>query len=234
MERRVASLDARVGLGDVRPDARMRLDAIARVVQDVADHDAATASIDGMGVWILRRLALDIAHTPKFRARLTAHTWCSGVGARWAERTTTVGIDDVRCIDATAIWVHVDPQTGAPTRLPTGFDTIWGATARDRRVSARLTHRLPSPDAHRAPWVLRATDIDVMRHVNNAAYWAVAEDELAGRGAPHVAHAEIEFRAGIDPDDDVTTITEQRTDGFALWLTVDDDVRASMLVGCTS
>ena len=50
----------------------------------------------------------------------------------------------------------------------------------------------------RVAWPLRATDIDVVGHVNNAAYWAAVEDELARRGHPRVHRAEIEFRAGLD------------------------------------
>ncbi len=86
----------------------------------------------------------------------------------------------------------------------------------------------------RRPWLLRATDIDVIGHVNNAAYWAAAEEELAQRGRPRVEHAEIEFRAGLDEGDAVEQHIVDTADGFACWLCVDGDVRASMLVGCRS
>jgi hypothetical protein len=68
--------------------------------------------------------------------------------------------------------------------------------------------------------------------MNNAAYWAVAEDELARRGNPRVQRAEIEFRAGIDPRDDVDVVVVEGDDGFACWLCAGATVRASMLVGC--
>ena len=60
-EGRVTTITRHVGLADVGPDARARLDALARIVQDVSDFDAASAPIDGMGLWILRRLELRIA-----------------------------------------------------------------------------------------------------------------------------------------------------------------------------
>jgi acyl-ACP thioesterase len=230
MEGRVVSLTSRVGLGDVRPDATMRLDAIARLVQDVADVDAASAEVPGMGVWILRRLELDIARPPRFRANVTARTWCSGVGAAWAERRTDVAVDEVHCVAATASWVHVDPERGTPTRLPAGFDAVWGATADGRRVSARLRHDAPPLDVVREPWPLRATDLDVIGHVNNAAYWAPVEETLLRRGMPRVRRAEIEFHTGLDGGEAVTILRADRPDGCAMWLVVDDDVRASMLV----
>src|SRR5215471_14554037 len=120
MNRRVVAITRHVGLADVRPDARMRLDAIARVVQDVADEDASTADIEGMGVWLLRRMVVDIAHTPRLRADLDLRTWCSGVGARWVERTSEIAVDGTPCVTTTALWVHVDPERGAPMALPAG------------------------------------------------------------------------------------------------------------------
>jgi acyl-ACP thioesterase len=231
---RLVEITGRVGLGDVRPDGRMRLDAISRVLQDAADRDAATADVPDMGVWILRRLVLDIAHTPRLRAELRASTWCSGVGARWAERRTDVHVGNQLCITATALWVHVDPARGVPTVLPPGFHETWAPSAHGRTVSARLSHAPPPGDAARRAWPLRATDFDVMAHVNNAAYWAPVEEELAARGGDRVSRAEIEFRAGIDRGDEVELRTAAQEGGFACWLCVAGDVRASMLVGCVS
>jgi acyl-ACP thioesterase len=239
---RVTTITRHVGLGDVGPDARARLDGIARIVQDVSDYDASTVSIEGMGLWILRRLELRIATPPRFRAEVVARTWCSGVGARWAERTSTLHVDGRPCVEAIAIWVHTDPERGAPTPLPPGFDAVWGATAGGRKVSARLRHAAPPAGAPRRPWPLRVTDIDVVGHVNNAAYWPAIEDELARRGGPRVRSATIEFRSGLDLSDAVdlvvsdgdADIASESGPGFAAWLCVGDDVRASVVVSVSS
>ncbi len=235
-EGRVTTIPRHVGLADVGPDGRARLDGLARIVQDVSDADAANAPVEGMGLWILRRLDLDIAVTPRFRADVTASTWCSGIGARWAERTTELRVGDQLCVAATAIWVHTDPETGAPSPLPPGFDAVWGVTAAGRKVSARLRHPPVPDDARRRVWPLRATDLDIVGHVNNAAYWAAIEEELAARGRPRVTHAEIEFRAGLDPGDAVDLAVAEagpgEPPGFTAWLCVRGDVRASVLVGC--
>ncbi|HEV7525109.1 MAG TPA: acyl-ACP thioesterase domain-containing protein [Acidimicrobiia bacterium] len=231
-EARVTTVERHVGLADVGPDARARLDALARIVQDVSDGDASSVDIDGMGLWILRRMDMEITATPRFRADVTGSTWCSGIGARWAERTTQLRVGDALCVEATGIWVHTDPRSGAPTPLPPGFDDVWGATADGRKVSARLRHAPPPPAAARRPWALRVTDLDVVGHVNNAAYWEAIEDELVRRGRPRVRRAEIEFRAGLDLTDAVDLVIADTSDGFAAWLCVDGDVRASALVGC--
>ena len=227
----MVTIDTHVGLADTGPDARARLDAIARIVQDVADADASSAPID-MGVWILRRMEMRITTTPRFRADVRASTWCSGVGARWAERTSQLHVGERLCVESVAIWVHTDLQRGAPSPLPDGFDSVWGVSATGRTVSARLRHDAPPAGVSRRPWPLRATDVDVVDHVNNAAYWAAIEDELARRGRPRVTHAEIEFRAGLELSDPVELLVADRDDGFAAWLCVHGDVRASMLIGC--
>jgi acyl-ACP thioesterase len=229
---RVVSIERHVGLSDVRPDATLRLDALARFLQDVADRDAATADVDGMGTWVLRRLAIRIARTPRFRADLALHTWCSGVGARWAERRTDVLFGDTTCAAAVGLWVHVDPARGTPAPLPAGFDEHWGTSANGRRVRAALRHSPPAPGSRVARWPLRVSDLDVLAHVNNAAYWVPVEEELARRRRPRVAWAEMEFRGGLDVDEVVEVHTADTTEGFASWCCVDGDVRASTLVAC--
>jgi acyl-ACP thioesterase len=234
-DRRFVTVTRQIGLADVRPDGRARLDAIARIVQDVADTDAAAApDMDDMGVWTLRRMTMALDHTPRLRAEVVATTYCSGTGARWAERATELRVGEQLCARTSAIWVHVDQVTGAPTPLPKSFDAVWGATAGGRKVSARLVHPVPPADAVRTRWQLRATDLDVLDHVNNSAYWAPVEEELARRGRPTVRRAEVEFRSGLDLQDSVDCIVTSNGNGFSCWLVVDDDVRASMLVECAS
>ena len=87
-------------------------------------------------------------------------------------------------------------------------------------MTGRLRHRPPPATAAARPWPLRATDFDVLVHVNNAASWAAVEDEL-DRVAPGrtPAAAEIEYRAAVDPGESVelrSTLTGDRLD---CWLT---------------
>jgi acyl-ACP thioesterase len=231
---RVVSLAARVGLGDTRRDARVRLDALARFLQDVADEDAATAPVDDdESMWVLRRLVVDLTRTPRFRDTLDLVTWCSGTGARWAERRTDVrrnGAADV-AVRGVGLWVHVDRERGRPSSLPSSFNSVWGVSAGNRRVRARLEHGAPDANSTRERWPLRATDIDVVGHVNNAAYWAAIEELLARRPTMRVERAEIEFRAGVLPGEDVDLVVADERDGFRCWFLVGPEVRASVLVG---
>jgi acyl-ACP thioesterase len=232
---RVVTGPARVGLGDVRPDGRVRLDALACFMQDVADVDVESAQIDDPdGVWVLRRLSMRIARTPRFRDELTLATWCSGTGARWAERRTDIARAGDVCVETVGLWVHVDRATGRPKPLPVGFEHVWGEQARARRVRARLSQG-PAPDgAPRQRWPLRATDVDVVGHVNNAAYWAAVEEEIARRSIRHVLAATIEFGGGIDPNETVDLAVADHEGGFMCWFLVGGEARASASVHSTT
>jgi acyl-ACP thioesterase len=75
------------------------------------------------------------------------------------------------------------------------------------------------------PWPIRWSDLDVVGHVNNAAYWEAVEEVCHQRGLVPT-FAEVEYAGGIDPGDDVALLTA----GDAIWLVVDGTVRGSALV----
>ena len=191
-------------LGDVTGTGRMRLDALARYLQDVATDDAADGGLaDG---WVLRRMVVRVDRFPTFREPVDLVTWCSGVAASAAERCTTLSVDGAVVVDAVALWVFVDAD-GRPTRLDRERFAAAGIPT-ERRISTRLRHDgVPPPGAEGArtgPWPLRAVDVDVLRHVNNAVTLAAVEDVLRAEGVAEAAApwtAEVEYRVPIDPDD---------------------------------
>ena len=195
---RVFAHPVAVGLADVAPSGRARVDAIARWLQDAALADWVDARLDAGGVWVLRRLRLCVARFPRFGAALTVDTFCSGTGSLVAERRSTVRDEDGAAVEAVALWVHLDPDGLHPRPLPGGFAAVYGAAAAGRRARARLRHPAePPPDAPVVPWRFRAADLDLAGHVNNAVYWQVLEEELVAV-EPRGLDAEIEHRAAAD------------------------------------
>jgi acyl-ACP thioesterase len=217
-----------VRLADVTPTGRLRLDALARYLQDIAADDVDDAGI--RGAWVVRRTALRVGDLPTFREVVELDTFCSGTGGRVAERRTSVRLDGEVRVEATAIWVHID-DAGRPAALKDWFWDLYGTAANGRRVSGRL--RLPPPpaDTSRRPWPTRHTDLDVLGHVNNSIAWAALEDELARtrpNGDGRIVAAEMEYRAPIDIGDECELRTAPTSDGLACWLVVDDEVRTAV------
>jgi acyl-ACP thioesterase len=186
---RVYAHAPQVGLADVAPDGRVRLDALARWLQDAAWADVVDSGIEDDGVWVVRRLELRVGRFPYFGETPAVETWCSGVGKLWAERSSTVRSDGGGLVEAVALWVHLDPTGSRPRPLPPGFDAVYPS---DRRVKARLHHPAePPPAAQRAPWRFRAAELDLAGHVNNSAYWQILEEENPAANGTY----EIEHRA---------------------------------------
>lgn len=209
----------RVRLGDAAPSRRMRLDALARFLQDVAEDDAADAAWpDDIG-WVLRSTRLTIRRFPTLGETLRLDTFCSASAARWAERTTTVTGEAGGLVQATSVWVAIDVATGSPARLGEPFSRVYGPSTSGRRVSARL--QLPAPTAEAVaaarPWPLRRADLDVWGHVNNAISWAAVEDELC-RVDWLPATATLEHHQAIGPDDQPRLAASRRGRGLDVWL----------------
>jgi acyl-ACP thioesterase len=200
---RVFERSLRPGLADSAPDGRVRLDAFARWLQDVAYADVADAGLAERSHWVVRRTRLRVARFPRFGESLTLRTFCSGLGRMWAERRTSIarpgsGIAD---LEAVALWIHLDPASGRPAPLVEDAVDLFRGSAGDRRVRARLRHAGPDGVARTRSWAFRATDLDLAGHVNNAAYWQPLEEDLL-EGPPVAGiDAEMEFRVPSQPGD---------------------------------
>jgi acyl-ACP thioesterase len=223
----------RVGLADTDVDGRMRLDACARFLQDVAGEDAEDSGLDAAGItWVVRRSVIDVGPPFRFKDWVDLVTWCSGTGGRWAARRTSISGGHGGSVEAESLWICLDLVTQAPARLPAGFDEMFGPSAAGRRVSGRRWLDGPAAAGPTVAWPLRHTDHDLLAHVNNAAYFAAIEEVLAGRrdllDAPH--RVVIEYGQGIAMDDSVALAVDAKPGSLAVWFVVDGESRASVLV----
>ena len=221
-----------VRLGDVRPSGHLRLDAAARYLQDLSADDTADAALADSAHWVVRRTVLHVIAFPRYLEPLQLATWCSGIGSHYAERRIDMAGERGGRVEASSLWVHLDPASGRPRRLVDGFPALYGEAAGGRKPSAKLRLGDPPGDAAAVPWTLRATDFDVLDHVNNAAYWQVVEEALAARPllrAP--VRATLEHRHAIERGATVTWAAVGRDDGgVAVWVLDDGRVAASAVV----
>jgi acyl-ACP thioesterase len=193
----------RPGLADCAPSGRIRLDALARFVQDIAYADAADVGLSRTAAWVVRRTRMRVDRFPRFGERLELVTFCSGLGRMWAERRTTISGDVAGEVEVVSLWVHLDPVSGRPTPLSEAEVAAWGESTGGRKVTARLRHPGPESAENSSPWRFRATECDVVGHINNTAYLQPLEEELlaGGDGELESIDVEIEYRSPAQPGD---------------------------------
>jgi acyl-ACP thioesterase len=223
----------RVRLADVSPAGRLRLDAAARFLQDLSADDTADAALPDAEAWVVRKTVIEVGVFPRYLEPLALATWCSGTGSHWAERRISIVGERGGAIEAATTWVHIDLDSGRPTRIPAGFDDLYGEAHGGRKVKARLDHPDP-PDGDLAgfPWPLRFTDFDVLGHVNNAACWQIVEEALSQhRDLRAPLRAEVQHRTAIERDSAVEVATARAGGGLSIWATADGAVAVTAVVG---
>lgn len=208
----------RVRTGDVDQQAKLRLDSVARYLQDVAyDNLEASGFARTDPFWIVRRTVIDVIEPISWPGTVTAQRWCAALSTRWANMRVRITSQHetnklnpneraAGLVETEAFWINVNQQ-GLPTRISDGgFDSLASMTDVHRlRWQAMNPSTLPSTDGAGARrdrvHVLRSTDFDPLKHLNNAAYWAVVEDELADHPdlttGPH--RAVIEYLRPVPP-----------------------------------
>jgi acyl-ACP thioesterase len=206
---RTFSATCRARLADVDPHGRVRLDALARFLQDVAIEDVQET---GWGMpehlWFLRRIRIDVVEPFLEDERVDLVTWSSGQAAIAAGRRWSLRGDRGGRAEVDSVWIHLD-RDQRPARIE-AFE-IYGDAAGGRRVSTKLELPDPSPDGTGIPWPLRVSDIDLHGHVNNAVYWQAVEHVLpsAGIDPGRPLVAELDYREPIDLDDAIELVASR-------------------------
>jgi acyl-ACP thioesterase len=213
------------GLADATASGRVRLDAIARWLQDVAYADVVDAGLAGSGAWVVRRARMRVESFPRFGEPVAIRTFCSAAGRVAAERRTTLSGGGA-AVETVATWIHVDTETLRPVRLGEEFQAVYGESAGNRKANFRLRHPEPPDDAQRSEWRFRASDSDVAGHVNNAAYWEPVEELLWRLGEPSASDMEIEYRDPAQPG--VALVMHE---GSVMWITDGSGAPHASIVG---
>jgi acyl-ACP thioesterase len=223
---RTFSSHRRIRLSDMDAHGRLRLDAVARYLQDVAIEDVEET---GWGlpehVWFIRHIRIAVLEPFLADRELELVTWCSGLAAIAAGRRWSLVGDRGGRTEVDSVWIHLGPDQ-RPARLD-GFDVYAEATG-GRTVSTRLELPDPEPDGHRVHWPLRSTDVDLHGHVNNAAYWHAVEARLEDVGIDprRALLAKLDYRGPIDADDDVHLVETLSEGGINLGFVTAKGVRA--------
>jgi acyl-ACP thioesterase len=194
---------------------------VARFLQDVATEDWEDTGIQSDYVWVVRRAVVRRVEGewPRMNERLELTTWCSGVGAAWAERRTDITSQGNVVLEAAVLWVPVD-SSGHPVRIQSQFMDVYGEAVHGRKVPGRVELREPPSGAQSRPWPLRRADLDVVGHVNNAAVWQAVSEVV---DVP-VSEVEVIHHGPVESGHEVRLVHASD----AMWLLVDNQVRVSV------
>jgi acyl-ACP thioesterase len=204
---RVFRSSRRIRLSDRDARGRLRLDGVARYLQDVASDD-----VDGTGwgapehLWVVRHLRIEVVSPPVDDDRVELATWSSGSGALAAARRMSLTGDRGGRVELDSVWIHLGPDA-RPARI--GDFGVYAEATAGRVISTRLDLPEPDLDGARTRWPLRTTDVDVLGHVNNAAYWHAVEDCLVRAGIDPLRplRARLDHRHPLDLGEEVELVT---------------------------
>ncbi len=230
----------RVRTGDIDQQMRLRLDAVARYLQDVAnDNIEATDYSHSDPFWIVRRTVIDVIRPISWPATVTAQRWCGALSTRWtnmrvrltAEHDTNRFNPEPRepgLIETEAFWINVNDQ-GMPSRISDDMLEMLSSMTDEHRLRWRSMNpdKAPAADEVSIPdrvHVLRITDFDPFKHLNNAAYLEAVEDELVEHpdlaDVPH--RAVIEYLRPITPGVSITLRRVREADRLLVWMLIPD------------
>jgi acyl-ACP thioesterase len=211
-----------VRLGDADESGVIRLDGVARILQDVATDDWEETGLESTDTWVVRRTSIRVAEGgrwPHYKEVLSVTTWCGGAGAAWAERRTNISSRGQLLVEAVALWVPVDPS-GHPVRIKPAFYDVYGEALQGRKVSGRVPAPAVPEHTRTLAWPLRRADLDIVSHVNNAAVWQAVTEVVTSP----VSWVSVIHHGAVESGHDV----ELAYVPGSLWLLVDGEVRVSV------
>lgn len=221
----------RIRLSDSDVTGRLRLDAVARYLQDAAIDDVEETDWGAPEhLWVLRAVRVDVVAPFLADGIVVIVTWGSGFSGIAAGRRWSLAGDAGGAIEVDSTWIHLGPDA-RPARIGAGFEE-YAEAAQGRLASTKLTLAPPALDGTRVAWPLRATDVDRMGHVNNAAYWGAIEHRLLEREPdlrrPH--RARLDYRHPIDLGEHVELVEDARDGRYGAAFVVGDVVKAVVWV----
>ncbi|MCV7057821.1 acyl-ACP thioesterase [Mycolicibacterium gilvum] len=225
----------RVATGDIGSDLNLRLDGVARYIQEVGAENLVDAGeAEAHPHWLVQRTVIDVIEPIEFPNEVAFSRWCSGLSTRWCTmRVDLVGSDGGR-IETEGFWIAMNAKTLTPQRATDSLIERFSTTTTEHRLKWRPWLKNPADATESMPFALRRTDIDLFEHVTNTAYWHAIHEVIAR--VPDVCappyRAVIEYRKPIKFGEDV--VITWRRDGDAphvdIALTVDGEVRAAALL----
>ncbi|MHA7651675.1 acyl-[acyl-carrier-protein] thioesterase [Mycobacterium sp. ML4] len=223
----------RLATSDIDAHRRLRLDGVARYIQEVgAEHLADAGLVEVHPHWIVLRTVIDVLEPIVIPSDITFRRWCAGLSSRWCDMRVQLEGEDGGRIETQGFWICMNKDTLTPSRLTDDCVDLFGSTTDNHRLKWRpwITEHVQVGTDTLFP--LRRTDIDLFEHVNNTVYWHGVH-EILGE-IPELENnpyrAVLEYRSPVKYGEPLTIRSERTGDAVRIDFTVGEDVRAAALV----
>lgn len=229
--KRTFTSSRRVRVGDCNSDGVIRIDALARYLQDIGYDDTDDIGVGDGGLWVARSIVMEFpkGKLPQRNETVNLETYCGGIGRAFAQRIVNVNPETNNQISTSTIWVSVDDE-GKPSAVPD-----WLKEAYPDAEKANASRKLTLLDIDQIDenylvisWQLRATDFDINNHVNNAVAFNALYEVAEARGATSPSQVIIEYHQPIDSHHEMKLVSLPRNNGFDAWLMSDKNIAAAM------
>ena len=223
----------RVRFDEAGPDGLLRTSVLLRYAQDVAWHHSATRGFDrawyaerGL-TWLVRAVEVTVVAPIEVGSEIVGTTEVVGWRRVWARRRTDFHDAAGRLVAGTLIdWVLLDAR-GAPTRIPSEFDGVFGAPTVPFGL-ARVSLGEPPADARHLSFTVRPHELDPMDHVNNAVYADWLDEAVIGSGDSPATRAlprlaRLEYAAPADPSSHIAADAWPANEGWSFRVRDDAD-----------
>lgn len=219
--------------GDIDGQLHLRLDGVARYIQEVgAEHLADADEAEAHPHWIVQRTVIDVIEPIEWPNQVSFSRWCAGLSTRWCTmRVDLVGSEGGR-IETEGFWILMNIDTLTPSRASDSLIEKFSSTTSEHRLKWRPWLAGSAETDVVTPFALRRTDIDFFRHVTNTAYWHAIHEVMAQE--PDVCtppyRAVVEYRRPIQFGEEVTIHSGRHGDEVQIRLVVGEEVRAAALL----
>lgn len=196
--------------------------AVLRFLQDIAGLHAAQLEIREGGTWIARRTVLNFHAPVKARSTLQVLTYPQGHTRVLGQRTYEVRVLDAAeqpmpepAITARTLWVWLNPA-GRPKPIPAEFMARLHPNGFEPAREEADWPTFPTREPFKTRAKVRFSDIDIVGHMNNAAYVELLDNaawEIVGQlpsGNDHLPAPlsyDIEYLAGATFGEEVEVYT---------------------------
>jgi medium-chain acyl-[acyl-carrier-protein] hydrolase len=206
---------------EVGPDGCITIQALSNYFQEAASNHATELGA-GMGElmdkgqsWMLSRFFIQISRFPGWKNPVTIDTWPAGNERMYAMRLFRLRCGEAEIGFGSSAWLLIDLERRRPLRpdFVRGFDVRGPEIGLEKKLPDKI-----DPPAE-CPWqrtfTVRASDLDMNRHVNNVNYidWALEALPPDTRGSSRLRRLQIDYLAECHEGDTVISKCAPAGDG---------------------